>query len=120
MVKKNTGFIRIWFATLYSLKGLKAALKSEAAVRQEMAAMLILIPLCFVLDVSTIERVLLIMSLCIVLIAELLNTAVEALCDRVSTEVHILIAKAKDIGSAAVFVALVQAVIVWALILWND
>lgn len=117
MEKKNTGFIRIWFATIYSIKGLKAAFKSEAAVRQELAAMLLLIPLCFLLDVSTIERVLMIMSLCIVLIAELLNTAVEALSDRVSTEVHILIAKAKDIGSAAVFIALIQAFLVWTLIL---
>lgn len=117
MEKKNTGFIRIWFATIYSLKGLVSAFKSEAAVRQELAAMVLLVPLTFFLDVSTTERLLMIMSLFIVIIAELLNTAVEALSDRVSTEVHILIAKAKDIGSAAVFVALVQAFLVWALIL---
>ncbi|WP_338024886.1 diacylglycerol kinase [Alteromonas antoniana] len=119
MEKKNTGFIRIWFATIYSMKGLKAAFQSEAAIRQELAAMMLLIPLCFFMNVSTIERVIMIMSLCIVLIAELLNTAVEALSDRVSTEVHILIAKAKDIGSAAVFVALVQAVTVWLLIVFG-
>lgn len=119
MEKKKTGFIRIWFATKYSLVGLAAAFKSEAAIRQELAAMGVLIPISFYLDVNTTERVLMIMSLFLVVIAELLNTAVESLCDRVSTEVHILIAKAKDIGSAAVFVAIVQAVLTWGLILFS-
>ncbi|MCW8092352.1 diacylglycerol kinase [Alteromonas sp. ASW11-130] len=118
MTSKHTGFPRLYFATLYSLKGLKAAFKSEAAIRQELAAMLVLIPIACYLDVTTVERLLLILSLFIVLIAELLNSAVEALADRVSTEIHLLIAKAKDIGSAAVFVSLILAAIVWGVILF--
>ena len=76
-----------------------------------------LVPLAFWLDITVVERALLIMSLFIVLIAELLNSAVEALADRVSTEVHVLIGKAKDIGSAAVFVSLIMAMLVWGMIL---
>ncbi len=117
MTSKHTGFPRLYFATVYSIKGLVAAFKSEAAIRQELAAMLVLIPLACYLDVTIVERLLMIMSLFIVIVAELLNSAVEALADRVSTEIHLLIGKAKDIGSAAVFVSLIQAAIVWAAIL---
>ncbi|MCU7554138.1 diacylglycerol kinase [Alteromonas sp. ASW11-19] len=119
MKTKNTGFVRLYFATIYSVKGLIAAFKSEGAVRQELAVMLILIPIALVLEVSLAERILLVASLVIVLIAELLNTAIESLADRVSTEIHVLIAKAKDIGSAAVFVALMLAVFTWGAILYN-
>ena len=117
MKTKNTGFIRLYFATLYSCKGLKAAFLSEPAVRQELAVLCLLVPLAFWLDITVVERALLIMSLFIVLIAELLNSALEALADRVSTEVHVLIGKAKDIGSAAVFVSLIMAMLVWGMIL---
>ncbi|NMH61021.1 diacylglycerol kinase [Alteromonas ponticola] len=117
MTSKHTGFPRLYFATIYSLKGLKAAFYSEPAFRQELAAMVVLIPIACFVDVSVVERILLIMSLFIVLIAELLNSAVEALADRVSSEIHVLIAKAKDIGSAAVFMSLVLAAIVWSMIL---
>lgn len=117
MTSKYTGFPRLYFATIYSVKGLKAAFISEAAFRQELAAMLILVPIAFTLDVTQVERLLLIFSLFIVLITELLNSAIEAVCDRVSNEVHVLIAKAKDIGSAAVFVSLILAGVTWAMIL---
>ncbi len=119
MKMKNTGFVRLYFATIYSVKGLVAAFKSEGAVRQELAVMLILIPLAWVLDVTLAERILLIASLALVLITELLNTAIESLADRVSTEIHVLIAKAKDIGSAAVFIALLLALFTWGTILLN-
>lgn len=119
MKMKNTGFVRLYFATIYSVKGLVAAFKSEGAVRQELAVMLILIPLAWVLDVTLAERILLIASLALVLITELLNTAIESLADRVSTEIHVLIAKAKDIGSAAVFIALLLALFTWGTILYN-
>ncbi|MCW8108413.1 diacylglycerol kinase [Alteromonas ponticola] len=117
MTSKHTGFPRLYFATIFSLKGLKAAFQSESAFRQELAAMVILIPIACYVDISLVERLMLIMSLFIVLITELLNSAVEALADRVSSEIHVLIAKAKDIGSAAVFVSLILAAIVWGSIL---
>jgi diacylglycerol kinase (ATP) len=79
--------------------------------------MLVLIPLALWLEVSNVERILLIMTLFIVLITELLNTAVEKLCDHVSTDIHVLIGRAKDIGSAAVFVSLVLATVTWLTIL---
>lgn len=117
MITKRNGFSRLLFATYYSMKGLKAAFKSEAAVRQELVAMVILVPVAFYLDVTHVERILLVMSLFIVLITELLNTAVEKLCDHVTTEIHVLIGRAKDIGSAAVFVSLTLAILTWCLIL---
>jgi diacylglycerol kinase (ATP) len=117
MITKRTGFSRLLFATYYSMKGLKAAFKSEAAVRQELVAMVILVPVAFYLDVTHVERILLVMSLFIVLITELLNTAIEKLCDHVSTDIHVLIGRAKDIGSAAVFVSLTLAIFTWCLIL---
>ncbi|GFD88787.1 diacylglycerol kinase [Tenacibaculum sp. KUL152] len=117
MITKRTGFTRLLFATYYSMKGLKAAFKSEAAVRQELVAMVILVPVAFYLDVTHVERILLVMSLFIVLITELLNTALEKLCDHVSTDIHVLIGRAKDIGSAAVFVSLTLAIFTWCLIL---
>jgi diacylglycerol kinase (ATP) len=117
MIPKRTGIMRVVYATYYSLNGLRAAFKSEAAIRQEVVAMLVLIPVACWLDLSVVERILLIMSLFIVLIAELLNTAVEKLCDHVSTDIHDLIGKAKDIGSAAVFVSLLLATTTWTAIL---
>ena len=117
MKTKSTGFPRLYYATLYSLKGLVAAFKSEAAIRQELAAMCILIPVACFLDVTVAERVLLIATLFIVLVTEMLNSAIEALADSVSDEVHVLIGKAKDIGSGAVFISLVLTGITWTMIL---
>ncbi|EHR0244706.1 diacylglycerol kinase [Vibrio parahaemolyticus] len=101
-------------ATGYSIKGLKAAWTHEAAFRQELVLTLILSISAFFLPVTTLERVLMISSLLLILIVELINSAVEAVVDRVSDDWHELSGRAKDIGSAAVFVALFLALFVWA------
>ena len=118
MPPKRTGLSRLIFATGYSIDGLKAAFASEAAIRQECIAMLVLIPCAFYLDIQHVERLLLLFSLFIVFITELLNTAVEKLADHVSTDMHELIGKAKDIGSAAVFISLIMAATTWGIILF--
>ncbi len=101
-------------ATGYSIKGLKAAWTHEAAFRQELVLTLVLSISAFFLPVTTLERVLMISSLLLILIVELINSAVEAVVDRVSNDWHELSGRAKDIGSAAVFVALFLALFVWA------
>ncbi|EHR6175517.1 TPA: diacylglycerol kinase [Vibrio parahaemolyticus] len=101
-------------ATGYSIKGLKAAWTHEAAFRQELVLTLVLSISAFFLPVTTLERVLMISSLLLILIVELINSAVEAAVDRVSDDWHELSGRAKDIGSAAVFVALFLALFVWA------
>ena len=118
MITKRKGILRVLYATYYSLKGLRAAFLSEAAVRQEIFAILIMTPVAFFIDVTHVERILLMISLLIVLITELLNTAIEKLCDHVSTDIHLLIGRAKDIGSAAVFISLMMAGFTWISILW--
>ncbi|HCG8572302.1 TPA: diacylglycerol kinase [Vibrio parahaemolyticus] len=101
-------------ATGYSIKGLKAAWTHEAAFREELVLTLVLSISAFFLPVTTLERVLMISSLLLILIVELINSAVEAVVDRVSDDWHELSGRAKDIGSAAVFVALFLALFVWA------
>ncbi|HCG7128816.1 TPA: diacylglycerol kinase [Vibrio parahaemolyticus] len=98
----------------YSIKGLKAAWTHEAAFRQELVLTLVLSISAFFLPVTTLERVLMISSLLLILIVELINSAVEAVVDRVSDDWHELSGRAKDIGSAAVFVALFLALFIWA------
>lgn len=115
--KGKTGLRRVWNALHYSLDGLKAAYSGEDAFRQEAwLAVLLGIAACF-LPVSGIGRALMIGSLLLVLIVELLNSAIEAAIDRIGLEKHRLSKRAKDIGSAAVFVALANVVVVWASIL---
>lgn len=113
----NTGFTRIINAAGYSWLGLKAAFKHEAAFRQELALAIALIPLAVWLGQSSIERALLIGSVLLVLIVELINSAIEAVVDRFGNEQHELSGRAKDIGSAAVMVALINVIVVWALLL---
>ncbi|EOV3392295.1 diacylglycerol kinase [Vibrio parahaemolyticus] len=110
----KTGIRRVMDATGYSIKGLKAAWTHEAAFRQELVLTLVLSISAFFLPVTTLERVLMISSLLLILIVELINSAVEAIVDRVSDDWHELSGRAKDIGSAAVFVALFLALFVWA------
>ena len=110
------GIGRIWNATLYSLAGIRAAWKHEAAFRQEVLLTLVLAPVAFWLGGSTVERLMLIGSCLLVLITELLNSAVEAAIDRISDDKHRLSARAKDLGSAAVFISLWLAGITWGLI----
>ena len=108
---------RILDATGYSLQGLKAAWIHEAAFRQELILTLALSICAFLLPVSMFERTIMISSLLLVVIVELLNSAIEAVVDRVSDDWNELSGRAKDIGSAAVFVALALALFVWASIL---
>ena len=114
--KSRSGLTRIWRAFRYSLEGFGAALKHEHAFRQELFLCLVLLPIALLLPFEVIERVLLIATLFLVLIVELLNSAIEAVVDRVSLEDHALSKRAKDIGSAAVFLSLTLAGIVWVLI----
>ncbi len=101
----------------FSMAGLRAAWAFEEAFRIEMLLFILLAPLGLWLGETPVEKALLVGCLCIVLIAELLNSAVETTVDRVSEDHHILSGRAKDIGSAAVFVALMNVVVVWLLII---
>ncbi len=116
--KGKTGLRRLFNALGYSLEGFKAAYKHEDAFRQEVLLSIILTPLAFYLGNNAIEIALMVASVLLVLIVELLNSAVEAVVDRVSIERHELAKRAKDIGSAAVFIALLILVVVWCLILF--
>ncbi|MFH0272517.1 diacylglycerol kinase [Vibrio jasicida] len=113
----NTGLKRIIKATGYSAKGLRAAFKHEAAIRQELVMLAIAIVLVCVFDLSVIERILMLGVVVLVLIVELINSAIEAVVDRVGVEHHELSGRAKDIGSAAVMVALAFAGFTWLYIL---
>lgn len=115
--KSRSGLRRIWNAFFYSLDGFKAALRHEHAFRQEVFLAALLIPLSFFFTASGVGRALMIASVLLVLIVELLNSAVEAVVDRVSLERHELAKRAKDIGSAAVMLSLINVVVVWALVL---
>lgn len=115
--KGKTGLKRILNATGYSISGFKAAYKNEAAFRQIVLINLILIPVSFFLDVTRSEHVLLIIVCLFAMIVELFNSAIEAVVDRVSLEKHQLSKNAKDMGSAAQFVALSIIAITWLFIL---
>ncbi len=115
--KGKTGLTRVWNALHYSLAGLRAAFTSEDAFRQEVFLALVLVPLSFFLPVSWGGRALMIASVFIVLIVELINSAIEAAVDRVSLDRHHLSKRAKDIGSAAVLLALLNVAFVWACVL---
>ncbi|MCF7478264.1 diacylglycerol kinase [Vibrio sp. J2-4] len=113
----NTGLKRIVKATGYSIQGLKAAFKHEAAIRQELALLSLAVILAWLVDVGMIERILMIGVVVLVLIVELVNSAIEAVVDRIGIERHELSGRAKDIGSAAVMVALAFAGFTWLYIL---
>jgi len=115
--KGETGFRRLVSATRNSLAGLVEAVRHEDAFRQELILAAIFLPLAFWVGSSAIERALLIGAVLLVLIVELLNSAIEATVDRISFENHRLAKRAKDIGSAAVMLALVNAGIMWLLVL---
>lgn len=104
-------------ATGYSWAGLKTAFRQEAAFRQELAAALVLIPAALLLADNGLERAVLIGSVLLVLVVELLNSAVEAAIDRFGGEQHPLFGDAKDLGSAAVAVSILLALVVWVLVL---
>jgi len=106
---KNTGWKRIVKAGGYSIQGLQAAFAHEAAFRQELLIAVVLIPLAVFLELESIERVVLIACTVLVLVVELLNSAVEAVVDRVGTDFNELAGRAKDLGSAAVLLSLLLA-----------
>jgi diacylglycerol kinase (ATP) len=115
--KGKTGLRRVWNALHYSLDGLAAAYRNEDAFRQEVWLAVIMIPLALWLPVSGLGKAVMVGSVLLVLMVELLNSAVEAAVDRISLENHQLAKRAKDIGSAAVFMSLVNAAVVWVLVL---
>ena len=115
--KGKTGLRRVWNAMFYSVSGLRAAYRHEDAFRQEVWLAAILIPVSFLFPVSGIGRALMIASVLLVLIVELVNSAIETAIDRISLERHKLSKRAKDIGSAAVFIALINVLATWLLIL---
>ena len=117
--KGKTGLLRVWNAMLYSIAGLKAAYQHEDAFRQEVQLAILLIPLAFFLPASGLGKALMIASVLLVLIVELLNSAEEATVDRVSLEHHRLAKRAKDIGSAAVMMSLVNVIVIWLLVLFD-
>lgn len=113
----NHGIKRVIRATGFSFKGLKSAWTHEAAFRQELLLAAVMVPLALWFDVTVIEKVLMIMAVFIVLIVELLNSAIEAVVDRIGDEIHPLSGQAKDIASAAVFMSLTLCVVVWGAVL---
>lgn len=113
---KRKGALRALFAFRYSCHGIVATLRTQSAFRQETAAALVLIPAACVLAMQPIERLALIGTVLLVLMVELLNSAIEAIVDRISLEHHELSRHAKDCGSAAVLVALIICALAWGLI----
>lgn len=113
----NTGFTRVIKATGYSIQGLKAAWKHEAAIRQEIVLLLIAVPVIALVDVSMLSKVVMLSGLVLLLVVELINSAIEAIVDRIGTEHHELSGRAKDIGSAAVMVTLLLNGVNWLIIL---
>ena len=116
---KPTGFLRVFRAFGISMKGLAGAFRNEAAFRQELALAVVVIPLGLWLGRNGIERALLVAPMFLVLVVELLNSAIEATVDRIGAERHALSGLAKDIGSAAVLTSLLLLAVVWLLVLWR-
>ncbi len=117
--KGKTGFTRIRNAFFYSLDGLGAAFRNEDAFRQEVFVASVLVPIAIQLPANGIGKALMIGSVLLVLVLELVNSAIEAVTDRVSLDDHVLAKRAKDMGSAAVMVALINVPIVWLLVLFG-
>ena len=115
--KGKTGLRRLWNAVHYSLDGFRAAYTHEDAFRQEIKLTILLLPLGFYLGKSGVERALLVASVLLVLVIELLNSAVEATVDRISLDNHRLAKRAKDTGSAAVLTSLIMLALVWGFVL---
>ncbi|QBQ98060.1 diacylglycerol kinase [Paraburkholderia pallida] len=115
--KGNRGIMRAWNALKYSIKGFRVAIREESAFRQELTLAAILVPIGVFVPVEPVERVLLLGSVMLVLIVELLNSSIENAVDRIGLERNELSGRAKDLGSAAVTVALLTCVMAWGLIL---
>ena len=117
MSGRTFDFSRIVRATRHSFAGLRSAIRDEAAFQQELILALVLIPVAVWLGDNGVERALMIGSLLVVLIVELINSAIETVVDRIGTEFHDLSGRAKDLGSAAVFISLIAVPVVWGLVL---
>lgn len=115
----HTGWRHLVHSTRYSLKGLRAAFRNEAAFRQELGVCGVLLPLAWWIGQGPVEWILLVGSCLLVLIVELLNSAIENVVDRIGTELHELSGRAKDIGSAAVMLSLFTAGLTWGLLAWE-
>ncbi|UTA49635.1 diacylglycerol kinase [Simiduia sp. 21SJ11W-1] len=111
------GLGRVVKATRYSWQGLRASWQTEAAFREEAMLAMVMVPLALWLDLPAVETALLIVTVMLVLVVELINSALEAVVDRVGLEHHVLSGKAKDVGSAAVFTMLLTTALTWGLIL---
>ena len=115
-LKGKKGFQRLLNATRYSMKGFAAAYRHEAAFREEVMLAAVLIPAALLLGLSAVETVLLIGSVLLLMLVEILNSGLEAVVDRIGPEIHPLSGRAKDLGSAAVFIAIVILCLTWGLI----
>ncbi|WP_372591794.1 diacylglycerol kinase [Guyparkeria sp.] len=118
MPSERHGLKRVFLATRYSWQGLRAAWRKEEAFRQEVVVALIALPVAWFLGDTGVERALLAAVVINVLVIELVNTAVENVVDRIGPDPHKLSGRAKDVGSAAVFMAIVLAAVVWGLVLF--
>ncbi|MFI4922114.1 MAG: diacylglycerol kinase [Burkholderiales bacterium] len=116
--KSKTGIARIWNAFLYSMEGISAAFRHETAFRQEVLLAVILMPTALLLPANGTGKALMLASVLLVLIVELINSAIEAVVDRISPEHHPLAKRAKDFGSAAVFLSLINVPLIWALVMF--
>lgn len=116
--KGKKGLRRLWNALGYSRDGLAAAWKNEAAFREEILLASIAMPLAIYLGKTGVERALMLGSILLILIVEILNSAIEAVVDKASPEMHELAKRAKDMGSAAVLFSLINAAVIWACVLW--
>lgn len=116
---KRKGLAKIWAATIYSAEGLRACFRSEEAFRIESILSVFLIPLAFILGETALEKTMLLFPIVLVLLVELLNSAVEAVVDRVSLDYHELSKKAKDIASGAVFISLMTFLLIWSVLLFD-
>jgi diacylglycerol kinase (ATP) len=119
MKPKNNGIKRIIYATKYSFQGIHAAYRFEAAFRQELFLCAVFIPIILYSPLETLEKIWMIGSLFLLLIVELLNSAIEAVVDRISSEHHALSGRAKDMASAAILMTMLMIAITWSMILWQ-
>jgi diacylglycerol kinase (ATP) len=116
--KRKTGLKRIWHALLYSLDGFAAAIRNENAFRQEVVLALVLVPIALAVPTSGLGKAVMVASVLLVLVVKLLNSAIESVTDRISLEDHVLAKRAKDMGSAAVMLSLINVPVVWLLVLF--
>jgi diacylglycerol kinase (ATP) len=117
--KGKTGLRRLLNAFGYSMAGIRAAYKNEDAFRQEVLMAIVMIPLAIYLGETGLEKAIMIASVLLVIIVELLNSSIEATVDRISLENHNLAKRAKDIGSAAVLISLINLAVVWVLLIFG-